>query len=45
MKNIGLLLLTLAAMPLAALGAGLEINEGTLIEANFNIDSLHTKDG
>ena len=40
-----MLLLTLMAMPLAALGAGLEINEGTLFEAKFNIDSMHTKDG
>ena len=45
MKRIGMLLLTLMAMPLAALGAGLEINEGTLFEAKFNIDSMHTKDG
>ena len=45
MKGIGMLLLTLMAMPLAAFGAGLEINEGTLFEAKFNIDSMHTKDG
>ena len=45
MKRIGMLLLTLMALPSAAFGAGLEINEETLFEAKFNIDSMHTKDG
>ena len=45
MKRIGMLLLTLMAMPSAAFGAGLEINGETLFEAKFNIDSMHTKDG
>ena len=33
------------ATPLVAFEAGLEINEETLFEAKFNIDSMHTKDG
>ena len=45
MKRIVMLLLMLMAMPLVAFGAGLEINEETLFEAKFNIDSMHTKDG
>ena len=45
MKRIVMLLLMLMAMPLVAFGAGLEINEETLFEAEFNIDSMLMKDG
>ena len=45
MKRFGILLLTLMAIPLAAFGADLEIKDGTLFEARFDIDSMHTKDG
>lgn len=45
MIRIAMLLVTLLAIPLTAFAAGLKVDEETLFEAKFNIDSVHTKDG
>ena len=44
MRKILMLMVTLLAMPMTALAAGIEVDEKTLFEGNFTIDSMHTKD-
>ena len=45
MRKILMLMVTLLVMPMTALAAGIEVDEKTLFEGNFTIDSMHTKDG
>ena len=45
MKKMTLLLITLLLAPLPLFAVGLEVDEKTLFEATFTVDSLHTKDG